>query len=62
MWDKKLIYHLSVGSYLTFSSHKLTLTQDFKGEPGSRGEKRADVYLRPVPSRDEMELISGSVQ
>ncbi|KAA8590096.1 hypothetical protein FQN60_014030, partial [Etheostoma spectabile] len=44
------------------SSHKLTLTQDFKGVLGSRGEKGAYIHLGPVPSRDEMELISRSVQ
>lgn len=62
MWHEKLIYHLSLGSYRTLSSHKLTLTQDFKGVLGSRGEKRAYIHLGPVPSRDEMELISKSVQ
>lgn len=39
MWDEKLIYHLSLGSYRTLSGHKLTLTQDFKGARDSRGEK-----------------------
>lgn len=53
----------SLGSYRTLSSHKLTLTRDFKGARDSRGEKKgACIHLGPVPSRDEMELISRSVQ
>lgn len=53
---------LGILSCHTLSSHKLTLTHDFKGALGSRGEKRAYIHSGPVPSRDEIELISRSVQ